>query len=263
MSEIHSNAADVSDKKIDTSKANDSVDPNKRIDTSKNSQVSQSSGDVNPNKRATDVPQSGNKSSATDEINPNKRVEENKDKSNEGEKSENKEENYPPNSTIEIDGKECKTDDNGKVYSEDGKLKPNCEYTLNGNHYKTDSKGRIIKASGDVKIPDKERDSLPDIKNKDKKDTDDKGHVIGHQIGGADTEGNLVPQDKNLNRGEYNKLEKELAKLKKEGHDVKVEITLKYKGDSDRPDSFRVKYTVDGKTYVKTFKNEPSQNGGK
>ena len=177
------------------------------------------------------------------------------------EDSENKK-TYPPNSTLEIDGKECKTDDNGEIYLIDGKLKPNCEYTLGGFKYKTDSKGRIINAQGDVKLPKSGRDQNPDIKSKDKKPDDDKGHIIGHQLGGTETEGNLVPQNKVLNRGEYNKLEKQLAKLKAEGHDVKVDVTLKYKGDSDRPDSFRVKYTVDGKTYVKTFKNEAPQNGG-
>ena len=169
---------------------------------------------------------------------------------------------YPPNATVEIDGKKCKTDDNGTVYAVDGKPLPNCEYTLNGFSYKTDSKGRIVKAEGDITPPDGERAPLPELTNKDKRPSDDKGHVIGHQIGGVESEGNLVPQDATLNRGEYNKLEKELAKLKAEGHDVKVEVTIKYKGDSDRPDSFRVKYTVDGKTYVKTFKNEAPKTGG-
>jgi len=161
-----------------------------------------------------------------------------------------------------IFSRKCKTDDTGKIYSGDGELEPNCEYTLNGNKYKTDAQGRIINAKGDVKLPTEDRKNLPDMDNPDKRDTDDKGHVIGHQIGGADTEGNLVPQDATFNRGEYNKLEQELAKLKAEGHDVKIDVKLVYEGDSKRPSKFIVKYTVDGKTYVKTFINEADQTGG-
>lgn len=259
MSEVHSNNSEVQNK-TDTSNNND-VDPNKRIDTSKKSSENHDS-DVNPNKRVSDVSDTNTHNNTSDDVDPNKRVGENKESDKQKDNSEN-DKSYPPNSTVEIGGKICKTDDNGKVYSEDGKPLPNCEYVLNGFKYKTDSSGRIINAQGDVKIPTTEREQNPEIKNKDKRETDDKGHVIGHQLGGKEDEGNLVPQDRNLNRGEYNKLEKYLAKLKSEGHDVKIEVTVKYKGDSDRPDSFRVKYTVDGKTYFVTFKNEAQQNGGK
>lgn len=232
--------------------AKSSFDPDKRIEKSNSFAARQNEG-FDPDRRVEKGEPSVGKAEGFD---PDKGVEK-KDTAD----SENKK-TYPPNSTLEIDGKDCKTDDNGEMYSIDGKLKPNCEYTLSGFKYKTDSNGRIINAQGDVKLPKSERDQNPDIKSKDKKPDDDKGHIIGHQIGGTETEGNLVPQNRVLNRGEYNQLEKQLAKLKAEGHDVKVEVTLKYKGDSDRPDSFRVKYTVDGKTYVKTFKNEAPQNGG-
>ena len=168
----------------------------------------------------------------------------------------------PPNATVEIDGRKWETDDNGKIYAVDGKLMPNIEYSLNEFEYRTDEHGRIVHAEGDVKLTDKARDPMPEMSSKDKKDTDDKGHVIGHQIGGLEKIGNLVPQDFNLNRGEYKKLENELARLAKDGYDVKVEVSLKYKDGLDRPDTFRVKYTVDGKTYVKVFKNESSKNGG-
>jgi len=181
---------------------------------------------------------------------------------NESKENSNKETNYPPNSTIDVNDKKCKTDDNGKIYLKDGELEPNCEYTLNDVKYKTDHLTRIINAKGDVSLPKEDRKNLPDMKNPDKRDTDDKGHVVGHQIGGADTEGNLVPQDATFNRGEYNKLEQELAKLKAEGHDVKIDVKLVYEGDSKRPSKFIVKYTVDGKTYVKTFINEADQTGG-
>lgn len=183
-------------------------------------------------------------------------------KINDENREKNSETSYPLNSTIDVNGQKCKTDDTGKIYFRDGELEPNCEYTLNGNKYKTDALVRIINAKGDVKLPTEDRKNLPNMDNPDKRDTDDKGHVIGHQIGGADTEGNLVPQDATFNRGEYNKLEQELAKLKVEGHDVKIDVKLVYEGDSKRPSKFIVKYTVDGKTYIKTFINEADQTGG-
>lgn len=186
---------------------------------------------------------------------------ENADHLNADSRSETKDK-FPTNATVEVDGRKYETDDNGEIYAVDGKLMPNVEYSLNGFNYRTDEYGRIVHAEGEVKLTDKERDPMPEISSKDKRDTDDKGHVIGHQIGGLEKIGNLVPQDFNLNRGEYKKLENELARLAKDGHDIKVEVSLKYKEGSDRPDTFRVKYTVDGKTYVKVFKNESSKNGG-
>ena len=269
MIEALAKAAEVGEK---AKEAKSSFDPDKRIEKSNSFAARQNEG-FDPDRRVEKGEPSVGKAEGFD---PDKRVEKSDsfaERQNEGfdpdkgvEKkdtadSENKK-TYPPNSTLEIDGKDCKTDDNGEIYLIDGKLKPNCEYTLSGFKYKTDSNGRIINAQGDVKLPKSERDQNPDIKSRDKRPDDDKGHIIGHQLGGTETEGNLVPQNRVLNRGEYNQLEKQLAKLKAEGHDVKVEVTLKYKGDSDRPDSFRVKYTVDGKTYVKTFKNEAPQNGG-
>ena len=90
---------------------------------------------------------------------------------------------------------------------------------LNGFTYKTDSSGRVVSAEGEVKIPTDDRKQNPDINSKDKRDTDDKGHIIGHQLGGKEDKGNLVPQDMKLNRGEYNKLEKELAEF------LKIEVS--------------------------------------
>lgn len=260
MSEVHSNNGEVSNTK-ETSQDKYAIDPNKRIDTSKKSDEFQNSN-VDPNKRVSEVSDSKPSQNELGEVDPNKRVGENKTSDNQNDNSENKD-SYPSNSIVYVDGKKSKTDDNGKIYSENGNLKPNCEYILNGFKYKTDANGRIINAQGDVKLPIGKRDNSGMIMNsKDKLSTDHKGHVIGHQLGGVESEGNLVPQDGELNNTEYRKLENYLAKLKADGHDVKIDVKLSYKGDSDRPDSFRVKYTVDGKTYVKTFKNESPQNGG-
>ena len=170
---------------------------------------------------------------------------------------------YAPNSTVEIDGVECKTDDNGKIYAKMGPdfyfvLEPNCEYTLNGYKYTTDDKGRIIKVEGELQLP-KEKvprpSELPYIE--DRKPTDDRGHVVAHEFGGADTEGNLVPMDSELNRnGDWRKFEKELKAAKEAGKDVSFVIEPQYEDDSRRPSSFIVSYTIDGEYHEKEFKNE-------
>lgn len=168
-----------------------------------------------------------------------------------------------PNAEYNIDGHTYKTDDNGNIYNVDGKNLPNCKYELNGYEYETDDKGRIIKAEGDIKIPEyKPRPKyLPDIDGRrtseDDRGSDDRGHLIAHEFGGADTEGNLVPMNSEVNQsGEYRKLEQELRKAKEEGHDVHVKVEPQYEDDSNRPSSFIVTYTIDGETYEKVIVNE-------
>lgn len=168
-----------------------------------------------------------------------------------------------PNAEYNIDGHIYKTDDNGNIYNVDGKNLPNCKYELNGYEYETDDKGRIIKAEGDIKIPEyKPRPKyLPDIDDRrssdDERGSDDRGHLIAHEFGGADTEGNLVPMNSEVNQsGEYRKLEQELRKAKEEGHDVHVKVEPQYEDDSNRPSSFIVTYTIDGETYEKIIINE-------
>lgn len=169
---------------------------------------------------------------------------------------------YNEAENLGIDSKgevQYKTDDSGKIYSKNGELLPNNTYELNGYKYTTDEKGRIIKVEGNLQLPEsKPRQKLPDIP--DRKSTDDRGHLIAHEFGGDDTEGNLVPMDSEVNqRGEYRKLEQELRKLKNEGHDVNVTIEPQYEGDSKRPTEFIVSYDVDGEHYEKVIKNESSK----
>lgn len=171
--------------------------------------------------------------------------------------------NVEPNSEYNIDGHTYKTDDSCNIYNVDGKNLPNCKYELNGYEYETDEKGRIIRAEGDLKIPEYEPRPkyLPDIDDRrgqdDERGSDDRGHLIAHEFGGADTEGNLVPMNSEVNQsGEYRQLEKELRKLKEEGHDVHVTVEPQYEDDSNRPTSFIVTYTVDDETYEKVITNE-------
>lgn len=63
--------------------------------------------------------------------------------------------------------------------------------------------------------------------------------------------------DSNLNRGEFKKLENSWAKALENGQTVDVKVTPVYKGDSVRPDSFKVTQIIDGIKSNKILKNKP------
>ena len=150
-------------------------------------------------------------------------------------------------------------DDNGNEYREGDDLKPNAEFERNGYHYETDEKGRIVSAEGKLKMrnPDYKRDmeDVRKIDSQEYKDTDDRGHLIGHQFGGSDKLENLVPMDAKLNKGDFAKLENTLADAVKDGADVRMKVEPVYEGDSTRPTEFRVSYSIDGEKDAVVFKN--------
>ena len=56
---------------------------------------------------------------------------------------------------------------------------------------------------------------------------------------------NLVPQDANLNRGAWKRMENEWARALQEGKQVKVDIKLEYfTQNGKRPDVFTVRYWI-------------------
>lgn len=150
-------------------------------------------------------------------------------------------------------------DDNGNEYREEDELKPNAEFERNGYRYKTDERGRVVSAEGKLKMrdPDYKRDmeDVRKIDSQEYKDTDDRGHLIGHQFGGSDKLENLVPMDAKLNQGDFAKLENTLADAVKNGADVRLKVEPVYEGDSTRPTEFRVSYSVDGEKDAVIFKN--------
>jgi RHS repeat-associated protein len=88
--------------------------------------------------------------------------------------------------------------------------------------------------------------------------TDDAGHVIGKQLGGLGgaKSGNIFPQNRSVNRGEYAQFENEIAEhVKSTGQSVPVNIIFVYKGGSARP--IRVKYNaiINGKVHSRIFDN--------
>jgi hypothetical protein len=159
-----------------------------------------------------------------------------------------------------VDGIAHYYDDNGELYRVGNDLKPNAEYTINGYQYFTDRKGRISRVKGILHLKEREerlpiRDSLEDIGKGDQKEGDDRGHVIGDQFDGSNGLENMIPQNAELNRGDFKKLENQLAKEVKDGKEVRVEINVVYEGDSRRPSEIRVIASVDGKIRTQTFRN--------
>jgi len=87
--------------------------------------------------------------------------------------------------------------------------------------------------------------------------TDHGGHLIGRQFGGSGDIDNLVPQSSrtNLSGGEWYSMEKQWAKALERGEKVTVDIKPNYVGNSVRPESFRVEYSIEGRYHVKNIPN--------
>lgn len=151
-------------------------------------------------------------------------------------------------------------DDNGEKYREGNSLEPNATFEKNGYTYKTDDVGRVISAEGKLQVKDHEgRREMPDrrdvVAHGKMADSDDSGHLIADRFNGSGELENLVPMERSLNRGDYAKLEGTLAEAVKDGADVRMKVEPAYSGDSNRPDEFRVSYTIDGDKEVVVFKN--------
>lgn len=172
--------------------------------------------------------------------------------------------NLQPNYLLDSDGNKCYIDDNGDIYRVNNDLVADNTYEINGYKYETDENGRIISAEGKLQIKDhdnyhKIKDTKSDIGKGDEMATDDRGHIIGDQFNGSNGLENIVAQDSMLNRagGDYNKLETQLAKEVSAGKEVHMRVDLDYPGNSYRPDSFLVSYSINGEESVKVFSNDP------
>ncbi len=169
--------------------------------------------------------------------------------------------NLQPNTVYEVDGAKHYTDDNGEVYRVDNDLVADNTYEINGYKYETDDQGRIVSAEGKIQLKSRDRltikDSMENIGRGDEKNTDDRSHIIGDNLNGSNGLENIVAGDASLNRGDYNKLEAQLAKEVSAGKEVYMRVDLDYPGKSYRPDSFIVSYSINGEEFVKVFSNDP------
>lgn len=163
-----------------------------------------------------------------------------------------------PNSSYEFNGNTYETDDNGQTYKRNGELLPDSEYTINGSRYRTDGHGRIVEVEASPKYTkDNTRDSgeQREVGGDARRDADDGGHLLASILGGSEGSENLVPMRSTVNRGDYKKMEYEIAKALQEGKDVKLHIEIEYEGDSRRPSKIKARYETDGKTTETVFDN--------
>lgn len=139
-----------------------------------------------------------------------------------------------------------------------GELAPNAKYTRNGYEYATDEIGRVNRVSGELKLETAPRTSHQTEVGKLGLPDDEGGHLIGSRFGGTPEGVNIVPQNANLNKGDWKKMENEWARALDTNQKVEVDIQLQYpKGGNGRPSDFTVEYTIDGKPYTKVFRNRP------
>jgi len=144
------------------------------------------------------------------------------------------------------------------AFDTSGKLKPNVRFKTGEFGYigETDSLGRLSKAkTSELKIS--EIDRLKHATNTPgKMDGDHAGHLFGDRFGGSPELDNLVSQASNVNLSTFKKIENQWAKDVLAGKKVKVEIKVNYKGDTFRPSSFEVSWSVNGEEFYRLIKNK-------
>jgi len=136
-------------------------------------------------------------------------------------------------------------------------LEPNTQSTIGGYHFATDGYGRLKRANGKLDLTTGQRNIENQVRaGRMGQPGDDGGHLFAAQFNGPKDAINLVPQNANLNRGEWKSMEMDWKRHIQDGKSVNVDIRPRYTGDSVRPSTFVVRYDVDGKMHRKTFINE-------
>ena len=154
------------------------------------------------------------------------------------------------------------TDDKGKIYRVGDRLLKSITYQLNGYTYRTDKSGRVIEViAQELRLKPEGRprriirDLLSTIGNGFEHKNDDRGHVIADLFDGDNSLANVVAMDKSVNQGAYKELEMLFADALRKGEIVSVKYVLNYVGDSFRPDSFEIMYTIGKETSNITILN--------
>ena len=146
----------------------------------------------------------------------------------------------------------------GSHFDEVGKLKPNVKYQTGEFEYlyQTDGLGRLTDWNASELQLTERNGRLPhDSRTPGKLPGDHAGHLAGDRFGGSPEIDNLVSQLSDVNLSDYKKLENQWAKALEEGKDVSVNVKVNYVGDNLRPDSFDVRYTIDGFPFSRRIKN--------
>ena len=157
---------------------------------------------------------------------------------------------YPRGTITDSNGVKHYWSDDHVNYRNGDKLVANAKFKINNITFKTDSLGRKVEVSGHVSLRDGGRqviqDSLTKIGEGWEHTGDDRGHLIADYLGGTAGKENLIPQNSNLNRGEYKSFELELAKMSANGKDVSYNIKPEYDGNSFRPFQIIYEWFLDG-----------------
>lgn len=89
----------------------------------------------------------------------------------------------------------------------------------------------------------------------DKLPGDHAGHIFADRFGGSPELNNLLSQAKSVNWKDYGSLERKWQKALDAGKEVSVKIKVNYQGNSFRPTSFKVDYSIDGSWFSDIIKN--------
>lgn len=135
------------------------------------------------------------------------------------------------------------------------------EYERNGSKYHLDEKSRIVKCEAKLQYTE---DNIRNTKEQmeaggeERKADDDGGHIVGRVLGGAEGAENLVPMRRTINRGDYKKMENEIARNVKDGKEAELEVQMVYKDDSNRPSKIIANYKIEDREIQSKFENEPN-----
>ena len=130
--------------------------------------------------------------------------------------------------------------------------------SASGYNFGVDLGTRTVGVAGKLRLQPNQRRSKgaqPNAGKPDRLPSDHGGHFIAREFGGPEIPANHFAQDAKVNRSQYRKLEIIWKKALKRAQEVDVDIVPKYKGNSKRPHSLDVRYTIDGKTVRKTIPN--------
>ena len=139
-------------------------------------------------------------------------------------------------------------------------LVKNMRYEVDGIIYQSDELGRVLTTTADLDDIARVRLGNQQIRSVHVKDgvrgADQGGHIVGSRFFRPGEQINLYPQSANLNQGAWKTMENTWADGMVAGKDVKIEVEAVFSGASKRPDSFKVKYTIDGQPFQENFVNQ-------
>lgn len=129
----------------------------------------------------------------------------------------------------------------------------------NGYSFRVDIIKRTRWIDGDISLnldPRRAKRLQKQAGGADRRSTDDGGHFIAPRFNGPRDWFNHFAQDLSFNRGAYRVIEDQWARHRKAGQRVSVSIIAHYAGTSVRPNGITVRWSVDGKQFRQTFRNE-------